>query len=179
MFPTVPRVITRSFPRRLPKELKSRTGTPCSIRKRPAGPSAGIAPAGEMASVVTESPNRASTRARVTACSGGKSRGRPQIAQEDRLTMSVDPERAMDQIHIRRPGEGQRDDQRGRRQVAGAHMRVDPPFEIPIAGQHRRGDEITLADGTNNLTRERSAVPDARRAAVADDVEPQVGQGFG
>ena len=94
------------------------------------------------------------------------------------MTLRVDPEWVVDQIHIRRPGEGQRDHQRGRCQVTGAHVRVDPPLEIPVAGEHRRGHQIALPDSANNLTREGAAVPDARRAAVADDVEPQVSQGF-
>ncbi len=37
--------------------------TPCPVRYSPAGPSLLIAPAGEMWSVVTESPSLASTRA--------------------------------------------------------------------------------------------------------------------
>src|SRR2546430_10243929 len=53
------------LPRRAPYVLKSGGFTPCSIRYRPAGLSVGIAPAGEMWSVVTESPTHASTRAPV------------------------------------------------------------------------------------------------------------------
>ena len=75
--PKVPRVITRSLPRRAPKELKSCGCTLFSIKYRPAGLSAWMAPAGEMWSVVTESPSQSSTRApRISdgseAC-GGKS----------------------------------------------------------------------------------------------------------
>ena len=64
MLAKVPRVITRSLPRRDPKLLKSR-GDSCSWRYRPAGPSGLIAPAGEMWSVVTESPKAAEPAPRI------------------------------------------------------------------------------------------------------------------
>ena len=67
MLANVPRIITSWFPRRLPNELKSRGSTPLAIRYLPAGPSGGMAPAGEMWSVVTLSPSRASTRAPATS----------------------------------------------------------------------------------------------------------------
>src|SRR5699024_6396901 len=62
MLANVPRTITSWLPRREPYELKSRGDTPCSINHLPAGVSLPIAPAGEMWSVVTESPNLPSTR---------------------------------------------------------------------------------------------------------------------
>src|SRR3954466_5698164 len=63
MLANVPRIITSWLPRREPYELKSRRSTPCSVRYRPAGESGLIELAGEMWSVVTESPSFASTRA--------------------------------------------------------------------------------------------------------------------
>ena len=63
MFANVPRVITRSFPRLEPYELKSRGWTPLAMRYLPAGLSAGIDPAGEIWSVVMESPKNAKTLA--------------------------------------------------------------------------------------------------------------------
>ena len=63
MLAKVPRIITSWLPRRLPNELKSFGSTPREMRYAPAGPSSGMAPAGEMWSVVTLSPSRASTRA--------------------------------------------------------------------------------------------------------------------
>src|SRR6202521_1346754 len=63
MLPNVPRTITSWLPRRAPELLKSGRCTPRSIKYLPAGLSTGIAPAGEMWSVVTESPSTASTRA--------------------------------------------------------------------------------------------------------------------
>ena len=59
----MPRTITSWFPRREPYELKSLRSTPCSTRYRPAGDSGLIEPAGEMWSVVTESPSETRQRA--------------------------------------------------------------------------------------------------------------------
>ena len=63
MLPNVPRIITSWWPRRAPYELKSGGSTPCAWSHVPAGDQAAIDPAGEMWSVVTESPSQASTRA--------------------------------------------------------------------------------------------------------------------
>ncbi len=63
MLAKVPRIMTSWLPRRAPNELKSRGCTPCAIRYFAAGPDLEMLPAGEMWSVVTESPSTASTRA--------------------------------------------------------------------------------------------------------------------
>src|SRR3989441_10082750 len=63
MFANVPRMSTSWFPRRVPYWLKSTGFTPLETRYWPAGLAAGIDPAGEMWSVVTESPTDTSTRA--------------------------------------------------------------------------------------------------------------------
>ena len=70
MLAKVPRIITSWLPRREPYELNSWRATPCSARYLPAGESALIEPAGEMWSVVTESPSLASTRAPAMSCTG-------------------------------------------------------------------------------------------------------------
>ena len=76
MLANVPRVITRSLPRREPNELKSLGSTPAARRNWPAGSAAGMAPAGEMWSVVTESPSSASTRAPAMGWIGAASTSR-------------------------------------------------------------------------------------------------------
>jgi hypothetical protein len=63
MFANVPRIMTSWLPRRAPYELKSTGCTPCSTRYFAAGLVFEMLPAGEMWSVVTESPSSASTRA--------------------------------------------------------------------------------------------------------------------
>src|ERR1700709_2670930 len=70
MLANVPRIITSWLPRREPRELKSARATPCAARYLPAGESALMEPAGEMWSVVTESPSLASTRAPVMSVTG-------------------------------------------------------------------------------------------------------------
>ena len=73
----VPRTITSWLPRREPYELKSRRSTPCSTRYVPAGLSGRIAPAGEMWSVVTESPSLTRQRAPRTASTAAGWRSMP------------------------------------------------------------------------------------------------------
>ena len=63
MLAKVPRIITSCWPRRAPYELNSSGPTPCAWSHWPAGDQAAIEPAGEMWSVVTESPRTARTRA--------------------------------------------------------------------------------------------------------------------
>ena len=77
MLANVPRIITSWLPRRAPYELKSSGATPCATRYCPAGLSALIDPAGEMWSVVIESPSSASTRAPRMSASASGSRVMP------------------------------------------------------------------------------------------------------
>ena len=70
-FPNVPRIMTSWLPRREPKVLKSIGCTPRPNRYVPTGSFFGIAPAGEMWSVVTESPSTANTRAPRMSSSAG------------------------------------------------------------------------------------------------------------
>ena len=73
MLPNVPRMSTSWWPRRAPYELNSSGFTPCSWSHVPAGDHGTIDPAGEMWSVVTESPNNASTRASTMSVGGSGS----------------------------------------------------------------------------------------------------------
>ena len=77
MLPKVPRIITSWLPRRDPNELKSRGSTPFEMRYSPAGELTGITPAGEMWSVVTESPSTARARAWSMSVTPGASGVRP------------------------------------------------------------------------------------------------------
>src|SRR5512140_2143661 len=65
----VPRIITSWLPRREPYELKSAFVTLFSISQRPAGEESLMDPAGEMWSVVIESPKMPSARAARTPLS--------------------------------------------------------------------------------------------------------------
>ena len=77
MLPKVPRIITSWLPRRLPNELKSLGSTPLLMRYSPAGELTGMTPAGEIWSVVTESPSTASARASMMSVTPGASGVRP------------------------------------------------------------------------------------------------------
>ena len=74
------------------------------------------------------------------------------------------------QIGIHRARERISNDQRRRGQVIGAHVGVDPPFEIAVAGEHGGGDEILLVDRLGNLGRERTGIADAGGAAEPDEI---------
>ena len=50
---------------------------------------------------------------------------------------------------------------------------MDAAFEVAIAAEHRDGDEIVVFDGGADGVGKRAAVADARRAAVADEIEFQ------
>ena len=75
MLANVPRIITSCWPRRAPYELNSSGPTPCAWSHCPAGDEAAIEPAGEMWSVVTESPSTARTRAPTMSRTGAGSAG--------------------------------------------------------------------------------------------------------
>src|SRR5688500_5836521 len=77
MLANVPRVITRSLPRRAPKELKSGFSTPRASSHAAEGPSTGMSQAGLVWSVVTESPRTARHRAPRIGATGEGSRGSP------------------------------------------------------------------------------------------------------
>ena len=50
---------------------------------------------------------------------------------------------------------------------------MDAALEVAVAREDRRDDEAVLVDGLGDRDVERSGVADARRAAVADDVEAE------
>src|SRR3954466_7455397 len=77
IFPDVPRIIASWWPRRAPYELNCSGLAPCSCSHVPAGLHAGIVPAGEMWSVVTESPRTAKARAPTTSVTSAGSGDRP------------------------------------------------------------------------------------------------------
>jgi hypothetical protein len=65
------------------------------------------------------------------------------------------------------------DDERGRREIVGAHLLLDAPLEVAVAAQHRRHDQLASLDLRRHLVGQRTAVPDARRTAVANEIEPE------
>ena len=93
----------------------------------------------------------------------------PNVAQEDRLPRLIDTERLRGEIDIHPARQRIRDDQRRRSEIVGAHLGMDAAFEIAIAREHRGYDHIFLGDGDRHVFGKRTAIADARRAAVADE----------
>ncbi len=100
--------------------------------------------------------------------------GRPDVFQIDRPSRRVVAERLG--RDVRRDPSRQRvgDDQWRRGEVVGANVLLNPAFEVAVAAQHRADHKVLLAHGRGDLLRQRTAVPDARRAAVADKIEPEL-----
>ena len=99
--------------------------------------------------------------------------GRPDVVQEDVVAVGVLAERLVEQVDVHRPRERVRDDERRRREVVHLHVGVDPALEVAVAGQHGDDREVLGVDDVGDLLRQRPGVPDARRAAVADEVEAE------
>ena len=80
------------------------------------------------------------------------------------------------QIDLHLAGERVGDDERRRRQIVGADLRLNAALEVAVAAQHRCHDQILILDDLRHRLGQRPAVADARRAAVPDDVEAELGE---
>ncbi len=106
----------------------------------------------------------AALRARSARCPSGRPACRP----------CRSPSGSVGDIDVHRSGQRVGHHQRRRGQVVGAHVLLDPALEVAVAAQHRRDDEAALAHLGADLVGQRTAVADARRAAVADEVEAEL-----
>ena len=88
-------------------------------------------------------------------------------------------ERLVVEVDVHRPGDRVGDAQRRRGQVVHLHVRVDAALEVAVARQHRDDRQVLGADDLGDLLRQRPAVADAGRAAVADEVEAELVQVLG
>ena len=89
------------------------------------------------------------------------------------LAVLAGAERVIRQINIHAAGERERDDERRRHEEIRLDVLVDACLEIAIAGKHRRGDQIIFHHGILDRRMQRTGIADARRAAVADEVETE------
>ena len=117
----------------------------------------------------------------ISACTAREHRlldlalGRPDVAQDRPACRSrPTPSGSVVRSIVILAGERVGDDQRRRRQIVGAHLLLDASFEIAIAAQHRGDDQISCVDFRRHVVGQRPAVADARRAAVADQIEAEL-----
>ena len=103
---------------------------------------------------------------------------RPDFAQVHRLAVAAGAERLGRQIDVHAPGERVGDDERRRGEIVRANLRVDAALEVAVARQHRGDDQVGVGDGLRDVAGQRAGVADARRAAVADQVEPELVEVF-
>ena len=103
----------------------------------------------------------------------------PDVAQVHRLSVAVLAERLVVEVDVHRPGQRVGDAQRRRGEVVHLHVGIDPPLEVAVARQHRDHGQVLGADDVGDLLGQGTAVADAGRAAVADEVEAQLVEVFG
>ena len=83
-------------------------------------------------------------------------------------------DRLVQQVDVHAPGERVRDDERRRREVVRLHVAVDARLEVAVSREDGADDEVALVDRFADRVRQRAGVADARRAAVADEVEAEL-----
>ena len=99
---------------------------------------------------------------------------RPEIAQVNWLALLVMAERVFFKINADSSRQRVRHHQRRRHEVIGANLRVDAPFKIAIATQHRSHHQAFVFDLLRYLRRQRSGVAYASHASVTNGVEAQL-----
>ena len=111
----------------------------------------------------------ASSTVRATSSATG-----PDVLEVDVRAVLVLPERLVEQVDVHRPRQRVGHAQRRRGEVVHLHVGVDAALEVAVAAQHRHDREVLGVDGVGDLLRQRAGVADARRAAVADEVEAEL-----
>ena len=101
-------------------------------------------------------------------------RVRPDVLQEDVVAGLVLAQGVGVEVEVHGTGQGVGDDQRRGGQVVHLHVRVDPAFEVAVAGEHGGDGKVVGLDGLGDLGVQRAGVADAGGAAVADDVEAEL-----
>ena len=99
---------------------------------------------------------------------------RPDVAEIHGPSVLAGPERLRRQIERHRAGEGIGDDERRRRQVVCADLLLHAALEVAVAAEHRCHDETSRIHFRRHIVGQRTAVADAGRAPVADEIEPEL-----
>ena len=97
----------------------------------------------------------------------------PDVGERDGAVRAV-ADRLRGEIDVDAPRQRVGDAERRRAQVARAHLRMDAPLEVPVAGQDGHDVELLVLDRRADVVGQRSGVADARGAAVADEREPEL-----
>jgi hypothetical protein len=97
----------------------------------------------------------------------------PDVGEEDGHAIRPGPERFGRQVDVDPAGEREGHDERGRGEVARPGERMDPAFEVAVAGQDGGDDQVVGLDRPGDRVVEGSGVADAGRAAVAGQGEPE------
>jgi hypothetical protein len=100
--------------------------------------------------------------------------GGPEVPEIDRLPLGILAERLLSQIQVHPTGEGVGHHERGGSEVVRANVRIDASLEVPVSRENGADDQVLLLDRARDRVGEWAAVPDAGRAAVADQVEAEL-----
>ena len=93
------------------------------------------------------------------------------------LPVTSGAERVGGEIDVEASRERVRNHERWRGEICGAHLRMDPALEVAVAAEHCGDGEVLGLDALGDLFGERSAIADARGAAVAHEVEAKLLEG--
>ncbi|MPL73108.1 hypothetical protein SDC9_18901 [bioreactor metagenome] len=100
--------------------------------------------------------------------------GRPDVLEIDRLAVLRGGDRLARQVDVHVAGDRIGDHERRRGEEVRAHVGRDPAFEVAVAREHGRSDEVVVVDRLRDRRiAERARVADAGGAAEADDVEAE------
>ena len=101
---------------------------------------------------------------------------RPDVLEIDRLSLDVLSEWLGGEVEVHRSRKRIRDDEWRRREVVGAHVRVNPAFEVTVPREHRGRNELSLGNGFRDRDRKWAAVTDARCASITDQMESEISE---
>src|SRR5688572_17356450 len=99
----------------------------------------------------------------------------PDVLQINRAFFPL-PNRFTAHVNVHTSGQSEGHDERWRHEEIGANALMNTRFEVAIAAQHGGRDHVVLGDGIFNLRGERAGIADARRATIADEIEPELVQ---
>ena len=98
---------------------------------------------------------------------------RPDIPKKNRLAVMIMAQRFRRHIDQDRSGQRIGDNQRRRRQVVCAYIRVDAAFEVAVSRQHGDRHEFAFVDCAGNIRWQRPRIANACSATEPDEIEAE------